>query len=205
MRIDAKAKRAVASVGALLGVVLLVGSGAQAAAPVARAAATCADYSNQAAAQRAADTRDADGDGVYCESLPCPCSAAAGDGTAPDSEPQPRSDGCKRTKRSVLVRFSRRRWPNIADHIADVRGRYPSVLHLDRPGAAANRREATRGIPTRKGYDRDEYPPALSREGGAGADVRYVRSSENRSAGAYLGNRLRSYCNRQAFRMTVGR
>ena len=37
------------------------------------AAATCADYSNQADAQRAADTRDADGDGVYCESLPCPC------------------------------------------------------------------------------------------------------------------------------------
>jgi hypothetical protein len=35
-------------------------------APAARAAATCADYPNQAAAQRAADTRDADGDGIYC-------------------------------------------------------------------------------------------------------------------------------------------
>src|SRR4051794_23603788 len=43
------------------------------------AAAVCADYPNQAAAQHAADTRDADGDGVYCESLPCPC---AGPGTA---------------------------------------------------------------------------------------------------------------------------
>ena len=41
-------------------------------------AATCADYSNQAAAKRARDTRDADGDGIYCESLPCPCSAAKG-------------------------------------------------------------------------------------------------------------------------------
>lgn len=29
-------------------------------------AATCAGYASQAAAQRAADTRDADGDGVYC-------------------------------------------------------------------------------------------------------------------------------------------
>lgn len=29
-------------------------------------AATCADYTNQADAQRAADTRDADGDGVFC-------------------------------------------------------------------------------------------------------------------------------------------
>ena len=44
------------------------------AAPVAEAAATCSDYPNQAAAQRAKDTRDADGDGVYCETLPCPCS-----------------------------------------------------------------------------------------------------------------------------------
>jgi len=29
-------------------------------------AATCSDYANQADAQRAADTRDPDGDGVYC-------------------------------------------------------------------------------------------------------------------------------------------
>src|SRR3954465_7481103 len=36
-------------------------------------AATCADYTNQADAQRAADTRDGDGDGIYCEDLPCPC------------------------------------------------------------------------------------------------------------------------------------
>src|SRR3954453_7793194 len=33
----------------------------------------CADFPNQAAAQKAADTRDSDGDGIYCESLPCPC------------------------------------------------------------------------------------------------------------------------------------
>ena len=36
-------------------------------------AATCADFPNQAAAQRAANTRDADHDGIYCEALPCPC------------------------------------------------------------------------------------------------------------------------------------
>jgi hypothetical protein len=33
---------------------------------VARAAATCGEYRNQAAAQRAADTADPDRDGVYC-------------------------------------------------------------------------------------------------------------------------------------------
>ena len=41
--------------------------------PSPASAATCADYATQADAQRAADTRDPDGDGIYCESLPCPC------------------------------------------------------------------------------------------------------------------------------------
>ena len=41
--------------------------------PVARAAAVCADYDTQREAQEAADTIDADNDGIYCETLPCPC------------------------------------------------------------------------------------------------------------------------------------
>jgi hypothetical protein len=44
-------------------------------------AATCGDFSNQAAAQRASDTRDPDGDGIYCADLPCPCSRATSGGT----------------------------------------------------------------------------------------------------------------------------
>src|SRR3954454_7348125 len=36
-------------------------------------ASTCADYPDQAAAQVAHDTTDADGDGIFCEALPCPC------------------------------------------------------------------------------------------------------------------------------------
>src|SRR2546423_57220 len=61
------------------------------AVPSAARAATCADYPNQAAAQRAADTRDADGDGIYCEDLPCPC-LKPGDGgpTTPTRHPQVR-------------------------------------------------------------------------------------------------------------------
>ncbi len=46
-------------------------------------AATCDDYSTQADAQAAADTRDADGDGIYCEALPCPC---VGDDAAAETE-----------------------------------------------------------------------------------------------------------------------
>jgi len=54
------------------------------AVPPAARAATCTDYPSQAAAQRAADTRDADGDGIYCLDLPRPC-LKPGDGgpTAP--------------------------------------------------------------------------------------------------------------------------
>jgi uncharacterized protein YabE (DUF348 family) len=53
-------KMTLLAVGVLIAVALLPGSAS---------AATCSDYSTQAEAQRAADTRDADGDGIYCESL----------------------------------------------------------------------------------------------------------------------------------------
>ena len=58
------------------------------AAPATTHAATCSDFTNQAAAQRAANTRDGDGDGIYCESLPCPCSKAKGKSPA-HSNPAP--------------------------------------------------------------------------------------------------------------------
>ena len=54
----------------------------------AHAAATCSDFPNQAAAQKAHNTRDADGDGIYCEDLPCPCSkpsSGGGGGGEPSS------------------------------------------------------------------------------------------------------------------------
>jgi hypothetical protein len=57
--------------------------------PTARAAAVCADYPNQAAAQRAADTRDSDGDGIYCEALPCPCAGPGQASPAPKPVRQP--------------------------------------------------------------------------------------------------------------------
>jgi hypothetical protein len=57
-------------IAGLLLVGLLVAAAAGAATAPRAGAATCADFPNQAAAQRAANTRDADGDGIYCESLP---------------------------------------------------------------------------------------------------------------------------------------
>jgi hypothetical protein len=67
--------------------------------PAGASAATCADYSNQADAQRAQDTRDADGDGIYCESLPCPClkpgdTGGGGSTPAPAPTPTPKQVRC---------------------------------------------------------------------------------------------------------------
>ena len=50
-----------------------------------RAISVCADYQTQADAQRAADTLDADHDGLYCEALPCPC-LGADDAEAPPTK-----------------------------------------------------------------------------------------------------------------------
>jgi hypothetical protein len=79
----------------LLAFALLAPASANSSQPpaIAHASAVCADYPNQAAAQNAADTRDSDGDGVYCESLPCPCAgpgSTGGESNPPAQTPKPK-------------------------------------------------------------------------------------------------------------------
>ena len=94
--------------------------------------------------------------------------------------------GCTRQERAVAVSLSK--YPNIADHVRDaIADGQPVILHIDRKHADEHRAASTDDLPTKRGYDRDEYPPAMSREGGDSADVRYVKSSENRAAGASMG------------------
>lgn len=86
-----------------------------------------------------------------------------------------------------LVVISRAASPQAAQHIADAQADgKPSTLTLDRPGTAARRSASLAGIATAPGMDRDEYPPATFAEGGAGASVRLIPSSDNRSAGGQL-------------------
>ena len=81
----------------LAGALLAPVPSAYAAEPRAYAAATCDDHPNQASAQRAKDTRDADGDGIYCESLPCPClKPGAGGGGGGDRDAARRKARAKR-------------------------------------------------------------------------------------------------------------
>jgi hypothetical protein len=107
---------------------------------------------------------------------------------------------CTLTRKLVVVDLDNVKHRHILDHAFDARRNgHPRVLHIRRSEATANRRASLRGIPTKRGYDRDEYPPAMSDEGGQGADVRYVLSAENRSVGSVMRYQLAPYCNEQKF------
>ena len=110
------------------------------------------------------------------------------------------------------IAFSAKKFPNVRRHFRGaLRRGWPRRLVVNRRGADARRERVLRDIPTREGFDRDEYPPAVGRGRGPGlergrnprgwkADVRYVPSSENRSHGATLGDRLEPFCNGTRFR-----
>ncbi len=101
-------------------------------------------------------------------------------------------DGESNEKVDGEVVISRDKYPESAKHIdAAQKDGKPSVLTIDRNGAAARRKESLRGIPTKPGLDRDEYPPAMFKEGGAGASVRHIPSSDNRGSGSTMGHELR--------------
>ena len=179
-------------------------------------AATCGEYANQAEAQHARDTRDADGDGIYCESLPCPCAKPGGVGSGGDPRPDPPAgtgpSGCVRPSAVQNISFSKTKYPNIRRHFLDaLRKGWPRTLVLNRSGADARRDRLLAPYPTRAGQDRDEYPPAVGRGKGPGlerginptgwrADVRYVPWHENRSHGSTMGVKLRRFCNGTRFR-----
>jgi hypothetical protein len=104
----------------------------------------------------------------------------------------------------VEVRLPAGRYPHILEHArrAVARG-YPAVMVIHREGAAERRRQLLAHIPTRPGFDRDEYP---ADEGRAvvRADVAYVPSAENRGAGSLMGAQLRGLCDGTRFRYVGG-
>jgi hypothetical protein len=176
-------------------------------------AATCADYPNQAAAQHAADTRDVDGDGVYCESLPCQCAKPAGDSGGGAPKPAPpgwhQPGGLRAPERCAEHLLQLDQHLDIRRHFLDaLRKGWPRTLVLNRPGADGRRDRLLARYPTCPGQDRDEYPPTVGRGKGLGlergvnptgwrADVRYVPSGEH---GSTLGAKLRRLYNGTRFR-----
>lgn len=128
-----------------------------------------------------------------------------GGGQGAEASPTPAkassAASCDRSRRTVVVDLDNRRHRRILQHSWAARRRgHPEHLHIDRRGADRRRDAALRRYPPRPGRDRDEYPPAIAREGGAGASVRYVDPSANRSAGATMGAQLSRFCDGQSFR-----
>lgn len=63
--------------------------------------------------------------------------------------------------------------PEAARHVEDAqKAGKPDTLTVDRGGSKDRRREAMGGSKPVKGKDRDEYPPAVTKEGGKGASIR---------------------------------
>lgn len=127
--------------------------------------------------------------------------------------PAEASQSCRHPQGVVDIEFSRSEYPNIRRHFKGaLRRGWPRRLVVNRVGADERRERATEPFPTKDGFDRDEYPPAVGRGRGGQkltrgrnprgwkADVRYVPSSENRSHGASLGNQLSPYCEGTRFK-----
>lgn len=163
----------------------------------ARADLDCSDFATQAAAQRYfivrggprsdPDRLDADGDGVACESNPCPCSTATGPSSpppGPQQPPQPQQPPLK-VDRAVVIKV-------IDGDTVDVRLRAGSkvrvrLLGIDTPevfggrecgGAAASRnakRMLPRGTPVILTSDRSQ-----DLKDRFGRLLRYVQKAGNR-------------------------
>jgi hypothetical protein len=74
---------------------------------------------------------------------------------------------CTLTRDIVVVDLDNVKHRHILSHVFAARRKgHPRVLHIRRYEATANRRESLRGIPTKRGYDRDEYPPAMRTRAG---------------------------------------
>ena len=87
------------------------------------------------------------------------------------------------------------RWPNVYKTHKKYLGKktMKNLTYDSNPNNRRERRqESLRGYSALSGFDRDEFPYATTTEGGKGAAVNYVPSSENRSHGANLGSFIRA-------------
>ena len=90
-----------------------------------------------------------------------------------------------------VIEFPSNKYPETAAHIKDaIASGKTDICTIDRGGAAERRKQSLANVPTKKGYDRDEYPMDLCREGGKGADIRHIKPDDNRGAGSYIGNKV---------------
>ncbi|MGE8207509.1 NucA/NucB deoxyribonuclease domain-containing protein [Heyndrickxia sp. NPDC080065] len=94
----------------------------------------------------------------------------------------------------VVIYFPSDKYPETARHIKNaIKAGESKYCTIDRKHADENREKSLKNVPTKKGYDRDEYPMAMCEEGGSGADIEYISPSDNRGAGSWVSHQLSNY------------
>ncbi|MBP1992559.1 hypothetical protein J2Z66_004168 [Paenibacillus eucommiae] len=98
------------------------------------------------------------------------------------------------TTYDATLEFPVDKYPETAAHIqAAIAKGQSAICSIDRGGADKNREESLKGLPTKSGFDRDEWPMAMCAEGGKGADIAYVTPADNRGAGSWVSNQLEDF------------
>ena len=109
--------------------------------------------------------------------------------------------GCKvregeGTTHDIVLVLTHKEYKQTFGHIKDVIfSENRDIFTIDRTSASLNRAASLKGIPTLKGYDRDEFPMAMFKEGGKGASIRYIDPGDNRGAGSSIANALKPFPN----------
>ncbi|WJZ23589.1 deoxyribonuclease [Listeria phage LIS04] len=95
------------------------------------------------------------------------------------------------TTYAKIIEFPSKRYPETSNHIQTAISKgHPDTCTIDRPNVDERREQSLKGVPTRKGFDRDEFPMAVCAEGGTGASVMYISPSDNRGAGSWFGHQI---------------
>lgn len=78
----------------------------------------------------------------------------------------------ERSQYDVKLKFPAGKYPETARHIKNaIKKGASAVCTIDKEGADKNREESLKNIPTKRGYDRDEFLMAMCEEGSAGTDI----------------------------------
>ncbi|WP_237585559.1 RHS repeat-associated core domain-containing protein, partial [Proteus sp. G2615] len=107
--------------------------------------------------------------------------------------------GCKVTigdkkTHDIVLTLTKSEYKEAFGHASDVITKSGNnIFTIDRTGAAKRRRQSLQDYPTKTGFDRDEFPMAMFKEGGEGASVRYISISDNRGAGSSISHALSPY------------
>jgi len=96
------------------------------------------------------------------------------------------------------------KYPQTAEHIrmAQTMG-FPEFVTLGRDDAAERRKASLADVKASPIYDRDEWPMAVFKEGGQGANVVYIEGRDNRGAGSSIGWQMRGFPDGSRVRVRV--